>query len=107
MVSMRPLLSAAVLAAGLTAAAAQASPQIAMKAGCATCHAPDRKLIGPSYKEIAARYKADPKAAAKLAESTRKGSTGTWGKVPMPPSDAGKISDADLQAVIAWILKTP
>lgn len=99
------LCSAAVLAAGLAAAPAFASQQIATKAGCATCHAPDKKLIGPSWKDVAAKYKADAGAPARLAEATRKGSKGTWGAVPMPPSDATKISDADLKAVIAWVLK--
>ena len=102
-----PLLSAVVLAAGLAVLPARASPQIAAKAGCATCHAPDRKLIGPAWRDVAAKYKGDAAAPAKLAASTRKGSQGAWGTVPMPPSDAAKISDADLKTLIAWVLKTP
>jgi cytochrome c len=97
------LVASLVLAAG----AAVASPQIATKAGCAVCHTPDKKLVGPSYHDIALKYKGRADAPALLATRVRKGGTGVWGQIPMAPSDATKISDADLKAVIAWILKTP
>lgn len=96
-----------VLLCTLTASAAAnaATPElIARKAGCLACHAVDKKLLGPSYHEIAAKYKADAKAPAALAAKVRKGGTGVWGKAIMVPVDAKKISDADLEAVIAWIL---
>jgi cytochrome c len=86
---------------------AVASPQIATKAGCAVCHMVDRKLIGPSFKEIAAKYRGKPDALAYLTERVRKGGKGSWGPLPMVPTNAAKISDADLQAVLTWILKTP
>ena len=98
----------AVVAAGLLAAgAAAASEQISIKAGCAACHAADKKLIGPSYKDIAAKYKGRADAPALLAGKVRQGGKDVWGPVPMPPSDAKKISDSDLKAVIAWMLKAP
>lgn len=95
------------LACAPLAAAAAAPPDVAARAGCAACHQVDKKLVGPSYREVAARYKGRKDAEALLADKVRKGSTGVWGPVPMPPSDKGRIGDADLKAVIAWILKTP
>lgn len=89
------------------AGAAQASPQIATQSGCATCHAADKKMIGPSWKDIATKYKGQANAVAVLSDKVRKGSTGVWGKLPMAPNDATKISDADLKAVVTWVLKTP
>jgi len=87
------------------AAASAATPElIAKKAGCLMCHAVDKKLLGPSYHDIAAKYKGDEKAPAALAARVRKGGTGVWGKAIMVPVDAKKITDADLEAVIAWIL---
>ncbi len=83
--------------------AAHASEALASKAGCMACHAKDKKLVGPAFKQVAAKYKA--KDAAALSEKVRKGGSGAWGPIPMPPHDAGKISDADLNAVIDWILK--
>lgn len=98
----------AALVAGLCAAGpAAASQQISTKSGCAACHAPDRKLIGPSYKDIALKYKGRADAPALLADKVRKGGQGVWGPVPMLPLDRKTISDADLKAVVAWILATP
>jgi cytochrome c len=74
------------------------------KAGCRACHAVDKKMVGPSYQDIAKKYKGDPKAVAMLSEKVRKGGTGNWGQIPMPPSPPEKISDADLKAVLEWIL---
>lgn len=85
--------------------AVHASEEIAKKAGCAMCHAVDAKLVGPSFKEVAAKYKGDAGAPAALAKAVRSGSKGVWGQAPMMAMDAAKISDADLDAVIAWILQ--
>lgn len=90
-----------------SAGSAAASEKIALQAGCATCHAAERKVIGPSYREIAAKYKGQAGAPKLLAERVRKGSQGVWGKVPMVATPADKLSDADLKAVIAWLLKPP
>jgi cytochrome c len=78
---------------------------VATKAGCIACHAKDKKLVGPAYQEIAKKSKGQADAQAKLAAKVRKGGSGVYGTVPMPPNDDKKISDADLKAVIAWILK--
>ena len=97
--------SGVVAAIGLASGVASASAALAAKAGCATCHSPDKKLLGPTYKAIAARYQGDAKAPALLAERVLKGSKDVWGKVPMLPTPAAKLGDADLATVIAWILE--
>ena len=103
---MKPLLPAALLAALLAAPAYAATPDENMtKAGCMACHAKDKKLVGPSFKDIAAKYKGQD-VVAKLAEKVRKGGSGVWGPVPMAPNPPDKISDADLKAAIEQILKT-
>jgi len=108
MTKSRMLLIVLAAAAGVLAAgAAAASEQLATKGGCAACHAADKKMIGPAYKDIAAKYKGRADAPAMLAAKVRSGGKDVWGPVPMLPSDAKKISDADLKTVIAWILKTP
>jgi cytochrome c len=86
-------------------APAAAPDAVAITAGCSACHAKDKKILGPSYHDIAAKYKADASAATALAAKVRSGGKGVWGPVPMPAADAKKISDADLHAVIDWILK--
>ena len=83
----------------------QASTALAAKAGCVACHAADQKKLGPSYKEIAARYKGDAKAPIRLTQRVRQGSKGVWGKAPMLPTPPAKVSDAELATLIAWILK--
>ena len=98
------------LAAGLTialvpAAMAADTAAIADKAGCMKCHATNDKMFGPAYHAVAAKYAKDAGAPARLAQAVRAGSKGTWGPMPMPPTDAKKVSDADLAAVVAWILK--
>ena len=98
-------LTLAVLAAGLFAAgAAQAQDGAALltKNGCTACHAVDKKVVGPAYNDVAAKYKGDAGAAAKLAAKVKAGGSGVWGQVPMPPNPA--VSDADMKTMIAYIL---
>ncbi len=78
---------------------------LATKAGCTACHAVDKKVVGPAYQDVAKKYKGQANASAKLLEKVRKGGSGVWGPIPMPPNDAVKISDADLKTTIDWILK--
>ena len=95
-----------VLVAMLLSGAVQAAPEEAMsKAGCMACHAKDKKLVGPSFKDIAAKYKGQD-VSAKLAEKVRKGGSGSFGPIPMPPNPADKISDGDLKDAIAVILSS-
>jgi cytochrome c len=98
-------IAAVVLAAGLLATGAvraDAGEDLLKKSGCTACHAIDKKVVGPSYKEVAAKYRNDKGAAAMLAEKIKKGGQGVWGPVPMPPN-AG-VSDADIKTLVAYIL---
>ena len=61
-----------------------AQAELAKQKNCLACHAADKKLVGPSYKDVAAKYKGDKDAAAKLAKKIREGGVGVWGQVPMP-----------------------
>jgi cytochrome c len=92
--------------AAMVAVGAWANTEEAMnKAGCMACHAKDKKLVGPSFKDIAAKYKGQD-VTAKLMEKVRKGGSGSFGPVPMAPNPADKINDADLKAAVALILKS-
>jgi cytochrome c len=95
----------ALIAAGWAAQAATVDEAM-NKAGCVACHAKDKKVVGPAFKDIAAKYKGQADAVAKLSEKVRKGGAGVWGPSPMPPHNAEKINDADLKAVVESILKT-
>jgi cytochrome c len=97
----------ALLCAVSTAGHAQALSLLQAKAGCTACHMADRKLVGPSYKDIAAKYRGRSDALAYLTQRVRKGGPGNWGQVPMVATDVKKLSDADLKAVLDGILKTP
>lgn len=83
---------------------AQASEELAKKHMCLTCHTLDKKLVGPSYHDVAAKYKGDKGAEAKLFDKVKKGGVGTWGQIPMPPNE--KVPDADVKALVKWILST-
>lgn len=86
----------------VTAMPAMANLQLAQKNNCTACHAVDRKLVGPSYKDVAARYAGDKGAEAKMAGKIKAGGSGVWGPVPMPPNP--QISDADVKALAKWVL---
>jgi len=92
-------------AAALVSLPAHADLAMAQKAGCMACHTVDKKLVGPAYKDVAAKYKGQADAADKLVVKARSGGKGVWGPIPMPPNSVEKVSDADLKAVIDWILK--
>ena len=81
---------------------AVASDELAKKHACFACHTVDKKMVGPSYKDVAAKYRADKEAPAKLAAKVKNGSQGVWGNVPMPPNSA--VPDADANALAKWIL---
>ncbi len=89
----------------LTLPAAAATPEeVLTKAGCMACHAKDKKLVGPSFKDIAAKYKGQDAVAA-LSQKVRAGGKGVFGPIPMPPNGADKIADGDLKDALVWILK--
>ena len=90
------------LALALGATPALASLDLATKSGCTACHQVDKKVVGPSYKEVAAKYKDDAKAEAMLIDKVKKGGVGTWGQVPMPPN--AHVKDEDVKILVKWVL---
>ena len=96
----------ATLAAALSATPAFAADEMALaqKSACTACHAVDKKLVGPAYKDVAAKYKGNAKAQAMLEEKVKKGGVGVWGQVPMPPNSA--VKDEDIKKLVAWVLST-
>ena len=97
------ILIAVSLAAGLLVAGqARADEALARKHNCLACHTVDKKGVGPSYKDIAKKYKGQ-NVVATLAGKVKKGGSGVWGPIPMPPNAA--VSDADIKKLVDWILK--
>lgn len=88
--------------AAFAAAPAWASKELAQKSACMACHAVDKKLVGPSFQDIAKKYADQKDAADQLARSIKAGGSGKWGAVPMPPQPA--LSDADAKVLAAWIV---
>ena len=82
--------------------AAHANKALADKNGCLGCHATAVKLVGPAYKDVAAKYADQPDATEMLAKSIRAGGTGKWGEMAMPPQS--QLSEADAKKLAAWIL---
>ena len=81
-------------------AAAQA---LAQKSGCLACHTVDKKVLGPAYKDVAAKYKGQKDAEAKLVEKVKKGGSGVWGPIPMP-ANSPQVKDEDIKTIVKWIL---
>ncbi len=75
---------------------------LAKKSGCLSCHSVEKKVLGPAYKDVAAKYKGQADAEAKLVAKVKKGGGGVWGPMAMPANT--KISDADAHALVKWIL---
>jgi cytochrome c len=92
------------VAAGLmvSAGSAFASAELLKKYNCMACHADAKKLVGPSYKDVAAKYKADGAAAEKLAKKIKSGGAGVWGPIPMPPHP--QVSDADALTMAKYVM---
>lgn len=97
---MAALAGVSILAAG--GAQAAAADDLLKKNACTACHAIDKKMVGPGYKDVANKYRGQKDAYAKLAEKVKKGGTGVWGQVPMPPN--ASVSDADMKVMIEYIL---
>jgi cytochrome c len=81
---------------------AQASADLAKAKGCTNCHTVDKKLVGPALKDVAAKYKDDAGAQARLEDKVKKGSQGVWGPVPMPPNT--NVNDAEAKTLVQWVL---
>ncbi|WP_374433903.1 c-type cytochrome [Inhella sp.] len=102
---MKTILRSVLLAAAglMTANAAMADLALAQKKNCMACHAVDKKVVGPAYKDVAAKYAKDKKAADMLAEKIIKGGKGAWGEVPMPPN---QVTADEAKKLATWILTT-
>ncbi len=81
--------------------AAQASLDLAKSKGCLGCHTVDKKFVGPGYKDVAAKYKANKNAESMLVGSILKGSSGKWGATPMPPN---AVTEAEAKTLAKWVL---
>ncbi|MDR3429795.1 MULTISPECIES: c-type cytochrome [Silvimonas] len=97
---LTPILLTCLLAA-TTLAHAEDGAKVAAKYNCLACHAVDHKIVGPAYKDVAAKYRGQPGAEAKLMKTVKEGGGGTWGTIAMP---AQQIGDEDLRTIIKWIL---
>ena len=93
------LLAAALLAGP---ALADANADLAQKKNCMACHAIDKKLVGPAYKDVAAKYAGEKDAVAKLTQKVLKGGSGVWGPVPMPANT--QVNEAEAKQLVQWVL---
>lgn len=93
---------AATFAAGALAADAKSGEALAKSSGCLACHTTEKKLIGPSYKDVAAKYRGNKAAEAELVKRVKAGSKGVWGDIPMPPN--AHVKDEDIKAIVQWVL---
>jgi cytochrome c len=102
--SKRVFGACAVATALTLAGVAQANEKLAQSSGCMTCHTVDKRVIGPTYKEIAAKYRNDKGAEAALFKKVKAGGKGVWGEIPMPPN--AHVKDEDVKTLVRWILAT-
>ncbi|MFS2205072.1 c-type cytochrome [Variovorax sp. Varisp36] len=103
---MKRVLLSAALGLGLVGLAAPAFADLALATSknCMSCHAVERKVLGPAFKDVAAKYKDDKGAVDTLASKILKGGSGVWGPVPMPANN--QVSEADARKLAAWVLST-
>lgn len=90
------------LSAGAYAADAAAAEALAKNSGCLACHTVDKKLVGPAYKDIAAKYRGQKSAEADLIKKVKAGGKGVWGDIPMSPN--AHVKDEDIKTIVQWIL---
>ena len=98
----KPLLALTTLAASALCMPAWADLALATSKNCMACHATDKKLVGPAFRDVATKYAGDKTAVDKLATKIQKGGAGVWGPVPMPANT--QVSDADAKKLAAWVL---
>ena len=99
---MKSVVLASIVIAFMAAAPARANPELAQKKNCMACHAIGQKVIGPAYKDVAAKYAGQPEAAARLAQKVMKGGSGVWGVAVMPANP--QVSEAEARQLVQWIL---
>jgi cytochrome c len=95
-------LAMACSAHGQATSEAKAVEALAQRSGCIACHNVDKKVVGPAYREVAAKYRLDKDAGSRLAAKVKAGGGGVWGPVPMPPN--GQVSDVEIKQLVAWVL---
>ncbi len=102
---MKVLLTTIAAAAVLLAGSAYAADgqALAQKSGCLACHSVDKKVLGPAYKDVAAKYKGDKGAEAKLIAKVKAGGSGVWGPMPMP-ANSPQVKDEDIKTIVQWVL---
>jgi cytochrome c len=98
---MKPLFALAALAAVTLSSPVFANAELAQKKNCMACHAVDKKLVGPAFKDIAAKYAGQKDAVAKLSEKVIKGGSGAWGQIPMP---ANAVTQEEAKTLVTWVL---
>lgn len=104
---MKSIVVSMAVAAGLMiagSAMAADMPELAKKNNCTACHAIDKKVVGPSWADVAKKYKGDAAAADKLLVKVSKGGAGAWGSMPMPANDAAGKKQDDMKALVKFIL---
>ncbi len=103
---MKALIMALAATAGLTLStmtfAADAGEALTKSSGCTACHSVDKKLVGPAFKDVAAKYKNNKSAEAALVKKVKAGGKGAWGEIPMPPHM--HVKDGDIKTMVHWIL---
>jgi len=99
---MKSLIVLSVALGAAVASPAFANADLAQKKNCLACHAADKKVIGPSYKDVAAKYAGQKDAIDKLAQKILKGGSGVWGAVPMPANP--QVNEGEAKALAAWVL---
>ena len=91
------------VAAQANAVDAKAAEALAQKSGCLACHSVEKKVLGPAYKDVAAKYKGDKTAEARLVAKVKAGGSGVWGPMPMP-ANSPQVKDEDIKTVVQWVL---
>jgi len=97
------LLTVVTAGALMMAGQAAANEALAKKSGCLACHGVDKKVLGPGFKDVAAKYKGDKAAEGKLVAKVKAGGSGVWGPIPMP-ANSPQVKDGDIQSIVKWIL---
>jgi len=96
------MLVAVVAVSALTSQMAMANPDLAKAKNCMACHAVSTKLVGPAFKDVAAKYAGQKDAESKLVAKVMKGGSGTWGAIPMPANP--QVSEAEAHTLVKWVL---
>ena len=101
--NMKVLLATIAAAAVLFTGQASANQALAQKSGCLACHGVDKKVLGPAFKDVGAKYKGDKSAEAKLVAKVKAGGSGVWGPMPMP-ANSPQVKDEDIKSIVQWVL---